>query len=491
MANVKSSKNVTKMKASSESKKENHPPKKVSEDEEKEEAEAPLKKLGGEGDETTSTGNKADDATTETTTVTKTTNSNDGKSVASEEQQQNAGAEPENCDQDEMIEHDKTPINNPQKSIEAEETSSPKDNDANENQVDSKDANETDYAIIQSSEAVQVKVLDDETPTIVRTPAKEQQLQDPRLLMDSMENLLDGPLIDGDYKAMDDASDDEDEQWDLTQIISEEKITQQPILCGGGGSDSPCENQLAACLLYRTKDKKQRWFGCLDCQHTQFGGWPEKLEELPQTYITTKHRRAMVSHSSTIPEAQFFPDFLGHEPPSSTTVMTNSKDARVLTPVPSSQQASGGGKTSGKSMVTPSPHPNDETSKNGNKTKGLKKDPKTNKKYLEWQKDAEAAGAEKNVKIITNGDEAKEKVFQFLYDSFRPMNITDILTVCRVCVCGRIRFRVPYEPVIPVTLFSFSYITGNEKGHTCGCPQSCLEGNVGYARAVRFVRCVR
>ena len=235
---------------------------------------------------------------------------------------------------------------------------------------------------------------------------------------------VDVDMVDG--EAAEGADDGEEPAWDLIKIISEESFTKDPIKCGTEDCQRP------ACVLYASstdsKDQPERWYGCLDCQDTEFGGWPETPPEFPVTYLTAQHKRAMIRHCSDNPDVEM--PTIDEAPPSGMTqpeTSSSNNNTRALTPVPPSHQARGG-KGKGKSLVTPSPHPL-STSKKPPKA-AVKK--QLNKRMLEvhqqWQKDAEAVGG-KGAKICVDKAEAKQMIFDFSYDSFQPMTITEIYKV--------------------------------------------------------------
>lgn len=230
-------------------------------------------------------------------------------------------------------------------------------------------------------------------------------------------------------EASNEGGEEGDEQWDLLKVFSEENLTNDPVMCDG----EKCEQ--AACVRYANAAvATDRWSGCLDCQFSEFGGWPETLEEFPvhYRYLTAQHRQAIIQHCSKNNKAQEWPTFLPETPPDQTTKSSakggsdKNINTQALTPVPPSHQARGA-KGKGKSLVTPSPRP--LSSKQPPKAAAKKKFSKAALANIQkWQKEAEAVGG-KGVKICFDKEEAKKKVYEFLYDSFRPMTITDVYNV--------------------------------------------------------------
>jgi len=89
-------------------------------------------------------------------------------------------------------------------------------------------------------------------------------------------------------------SDEEDDTWELKTILSHEAITNRNgfIKCGTDGC------HLAACCLWAsTASGEMLCYCCIDCQETEFRGWPA-LEDLPVTCLGSKHIRTMVAKSS-------------------------------------------------------------------------------------------------------------------------------------------------------------------------------------------------
>ena len=90
----------------------------------------------------------------------------------------------------------------------------------------------------------------------------------------------------------------EEEGYDMMRILSKKAITtDDPVLCNGGNNGN-CK--LAACVVYApTTNPHEQWYYCLDCQETDFGGWPETREELPVKSLSKEHMRIMKIHCST------------------------------------------------------------------------------------------------------------------------------------------------------------------------------------------------
>lgn len=99
--------------------------------------------------------------------------------------------------------------------------------------------------------------------------------------------------------------------------------------------------------------------------------------------------------------------------------------ANTVTPPPQNLTTQKNDLPKGLSNITPSPAlVENETSKNVNKVAA-----KPSKVQLEihrkWQAAAEAAGGP-DARIVLSKPAAKKIIYDFLYDEFRPMNITEI-----------------------------------------------------------------
>ncbi len=200
-----------------------------------------------------------------------------------------------------------------------------------------------------------------------------------------------------------------DGQYDLKKILSLEDLQKDDTICC---SQENCD--LSAFGLYvNSCHPKDRWYYCLDCQENDFDGWPP-VEELPVNYMEPKHIRVMALKcssrknprmpvfSSSSPEGKVEPiaNFVTPPPPSKeNTLLLNTKE------------------------IGPPP-----------KVAGKAKAIEVHKKWLEA---AQAMGG-KDARIVVSKPAAKKMIFDFLYDSFQPMNITQIFQVRCVIIlsCG-------------------------------------------------------
>lgn len=212
--------------------------------------------------------------------------------------------------------------------------------------------------------------------------------------------------------------DDEEEEWDLQKIIPAESITNKAIKCHTE------ECKLLACCIYVSSTKKEKWYSCIDCQDTVFGGWPP-LEELPVKSLEKNHIQLLVDKCSK-KKRPAMPTFEDDDDDSFSPMRDTAQGDKTNTITPL-QQASKGSK------VTPTPAKQD-TKKNAKQNATMMK------KHQEWQEAANKAGGGR---IVVKKEQAKPLIFQMLYDKMKPMNITQIFTVRvlnRVCdfVCQQI-----------------------------------------------------
>ena len=209
--------------------------------------------------------------------------------------------------------------------------------------------------------------------------------------------------------------DEEDaEIWTLKKILSYNDITKEgTIKC----STEDCT--LPACSVWISNlAPTKKWYSCIDCQENDFEGWPP-LEELPLEHMEPKHLQVLTSKCSKQknPTMPSFPSL-----PTSPSQKQSKTHANFVTPPPNSlvgkvPQASDA--VAGKAAkITPN------TSSSAN--------PKPNKPsagalamHKKWQEEAEARGG-KDARIVVKKPEAKKIIFDFLFDEFCPMNITQV-----------------------------------------------------------------
>lgn len=211
--------------------------------------------------------------------------------------------------------------------------------------------------------------------------------------------------------------DDEEEEWELKKIIPAESITTKRVKCHTKGCS------LLACCIYVSSTKKEKWYTCIDCQDTDFGGWPP-LEELPVKSLEKNHIQLLVDKCSKKkrPAMPAFEDDDDSFSPMRDTAQGDKTN--TITPL---QQASKGSK------VTPTPAKQDTK-------KSAKQNATMMKKHQEWQEAANKAGGGR---IVVKKEQAKPLIYQMLYDKMKPMNITQIYTVralnrvCAFCVSSK------------------------------------------------------
>ncbi|KAL7550777.1 hypothetical protein ACHAWF_013987 [Thalassiosira exigua] len=103
---------------------------------------------------------------------------------------------------------------------------------------------------------------------------------------------------DDDARATDDADeaqaeegeDDEEKEelWDLKLLLPPAQILKSnPVPCS-----TPACPLAACCVWSSTLDAETPWYCCLDCQVSDFGGWPEQREEIPAKEVSEEWREA-------------------------------------------------------------------------------------------------------------------------------------------------------------------------------------------------------
>ena len=207
---------------------------------------------------------------------------------------------------------------------------------------------------------------------------------------------------------------DGEEKWELKKIVSLPDLTKErPIKC----STEDC--RLAACSLWVSNLSPDKWYSCIDCQHNDFGGWPP-LEELPIKSTSGEHMRALATKCSKkkFPGMPNFAD----ESLSPTKASNSGLATNTVTPPPNSVSGKQEALKGAKSTVTPTPGRPPQL------TAGALK------MHREWQKQAEKVGGPE-ARIIVSKPKAKSIIFDLLYDSFRPMNITQIHSVSTILCC--------------------------------------------------------
>jgi len=199
----------------------------------------------------------------------------------------------------------------------------------------------------------------------------------------------------------DDGDDDDEGQYDLKKVLTLEELQQEDtICCSQDGCGLP-----AFGLYVNNANPRDRWFYCLDCQEADFEGWPP-IEELPVKYMSPEHVRVMASKCSTLknPGMPAFPESLSPKGKSATSAATSSANSNP-------------------NFVTPPPNDLVQSKSIGPaKATGKQKALEVHKKWLEAAQSMGGVGA----RIVVSKPHAKKLIFDYLYDEFKPMNITQI-----------------------------------------------------------------
>jgi hypothetical protein len=191
------------------------------------------------------------------------------------------------------------------------------------------------------------------------------------------------------------------EGWDLRKVMSVAELSREgTVKC----STETCV--LAAAVVYQSTLTKEKWYSCLDCQENDYGGWPDKMDELPIQTMTEEHKTLMTNKCSRR-SAPVFPAFSDETSPCKPAGTTN-----TLTPPPNDAK-----------QVTPTPGHNKKTQPSAQAMAIHRK----------WQAAAEALGGP-DARIVVDKKDAKKLIFGLLYDAFTPMNITQIHTALKAVV---------------------------------------------------------
>ena len=83
----------------------------------------------------------------------------------------------------------------------------------------------------------------------------------------------------------------EEELWDLRSILKIPQLLnpKDHEFCNNDG----CALQ-ACCIWSSNTCPDEPWYSCLDCQEKDFGGWPEKREEIPLKSLSGEHWRVIL-----------------------------------------------------------------------------------------------------------------------------------------------------------------------------------------------------
>ena len=227
---------------------------------------------------------------------------------------------------------------------------------------------------------------------------------------------------------------DADETWDLQFIFSVKDLTKsKPVMC----SHDDCN--LVACSKWVSNlNPENSWFTCIDCQEQDFAGWPEEHSELPVKFLTEENKKIMSEKCSRQKEPAM-PNLPTCFP--LLTTAANSNKIPAITPPPSHEQAvtesesnvvvgiirAGIENHKKKTSVTPSP-----MLPTGAAKQEVNRAPSKGALVIhqKWQAEAERQGGP-DARIVVSKPAAKKLIFDVLFDTFCPMNITEIHQVIR------------------------------------------------------------
>lgn len=252
----------------------------------------------------------------------------------------------------------------------------------------------------------------------------------------------------GDEEA-EDSDDEEEEQFDLKEILSVKKIQTNQIVCSGGNEGCT----LLACSVWVSSVDTKKWYYCVDCQERDFDGWPE-LEEFPISHMSQSHMQLIATKCSrkrapTMPSLPSTPPSGGVDGGHHAFSPQSKANTHFVTPPPHFLAAVKGGDKDSNVAVAKSnrevaakkvtPATGGRVAQNGKATVSASA-VATHKK---WQNEAERLGS-KDTRIIIDRKVAKKVIFDAVYDSFCPTNISDLYMVRRGNEdCFRICFLSP------------------------------------------------
>lgn len=166
-------------------------------------------------------------------------------------------------------------------------------------------------------------------------------------------------------------------------------------------------------------------------KENDFDGWPDP-DELPLKYMTQEHKETLIAKCSKYKDCSF-PDFSDKSPSKDETkTLPSIVTATVITPLSHSAvsvEKRLENPDPAQSTVTPNHSEMNVEVRNIASKKAALGATKPNKAQLEihrkWQAAAEELGGP-GARIVLHKPLAKKMIFDFLFDAFRPMNITDI-----------------------------------------------------------------
>ena len=94
-----------------------------------------------------------------------------------------------------------------------------------------------------------------------------------------------------------DDDDEEEELWELKEILTPTDLSiKNPKIC----QSDHC-SLLACCAWASNLEPESYWYTCLDCQATDFGGFPPQ-DELPVGYLSGENRKVILEKCTQCPE---------------------------------------------------------------------------------------------------------------------------------------------------------------------------------------------
>jgi hypothetical protein len=153
-------------------------------------------------------------------------------------------------------------------------------------------------------------------------------------------------------------------------------------------------------------------------KEVDYGGWPD-ISELPVTSMTEVHKQALILKCTKKKDVEM-PNFGKMAASPTKTIASENSSNTLFTPSPNSGLSTQTNHFDGIKNVTPSPAIAAASSK-----VFAKPSMQLLELHRKWQGAAEAVGGP-CARIVVGKPDAKKIIFDLLYESFRPMNITEI-----------------------------------------------------------------
>lgn len=309
-----------------------------------------------------------------------------------------------------------------------------KEDDQDDLQVDDPVSDEADEAEEEGEEKEEYSASDEtghslqqdqQDYTYVEAASKEKEV-DQEVIYD-MQEATDEADCSPERMDQDGGEDEHDEngeeiQWVMCKVFTETQLKKGTPMCVAN-QDEPCPN-MAAVVYANAGDPKDKYNYCLDCQDADFEGWPETGDEIPIDSISEEHFQLMKEKCSSEPNPSM-PLLLTSTSCGIFTTGSKKKGGPLVTPPPNQLP---GSSSTNKIVV----HMAKEAKKSGNSGGKDNKQPPSKAAqaaFNRWRETADKLGGKGEKLLIKPNEEAKQKIFDVLKDTFRPHTMTEIHNV--------------------------------------------------------------